>query len=138
MARVRLSRDAKDRAAEKDANPAANHPGYSPPTFRGLTERQWFIGLLVVSGLLLLITFRGCILPSGVGPKSKPPPKATPTAEASAQPASGAEYTVQGGDTLSLIARKFNITVDQLAQANNIDLSGRVILRVGQTLKIPK
>lgn len=134
MARIRLSRD---QHRHEGRDPAANHPGYTPATFRGLTERQWFIGLLVVSGLLLLITFRGCILPSGVGPKSKPAVQPTGSAQP-VQPASGPEYTVQAGDTLSKIAQKFNVSVEQLAQANNIDLNSRVILRVGQTLKIPQ
>lgn len=44
------------------------------------------------------------------------------------------EYTIARGDTLSAIAQRFNVSVFQLQQANN--LNGHVI-KVGQTLKIP-
>lgn len=139
MARVRLSKThhaAESPAGDKD--PARNHPGRTP-MFRGLTERQWFIGLLVASGLLLLFTFRGCILPSGVGPKSKPSPKPSPTATATPAPSQTAtEYTVQAGDTLSKIAGRHGVTLEALAQANNIDLHKPVILHVGDKLRIPK
>jgi len=44
-------------------------------------------------------------------------------------------YTVQTGDTLPLIARRFGINVDQLAQTNNItDLN---LIFLGQVLMIP-
>lgn len=43
-------------------------------------------------------------------------------------------YTVQKGDSLWLIANKFNITVDELKQANNITSN---ILQIGQQLQIP-
>jgi hypothetical protein len=133
MARIRLSKD----KTEPVHDPAANHPGHTP-TFRGLTERQWFISMLVVSGLLLLITFRGCIVPSGVGPKTPAgtAPTATPAATSAPQP--GGTYTVKSGDTLSKIAQQNGITVQALAAANDIDLNSRVILRVGQQLQIPQ
>lgn len=123
----------------RNRNPAEKHPGYTPGevVWKGLTERQWFIGLLVVSGLLLLFTFRGCILPSGVGPKSKPSPKPSATAAPTVQPQAANEYTVEAGDTLSGIAKKTGTTLEALAQANDIDLNNRVALRVGQKLKIP-
>ncbi len=44
------------------------------------------------------------------------------------------EYIIARGDTLSAIAQRFNVSVFQLQQANN--LNGHVI-KVGQTLKIP-
>lgn len=47
----------------------------------------------------------------------------------------GTTYTVQRGDTLSVIARRYGITVNQLAQANNI--SNVNLIRVGQVLRIP-
>jgi LysM repeat protein len=132
MARIRLSRDKTDPVRD----PAANHPGHTP-TFRGLTERQWFISALVVSGLLLLIAFRGCIVPSGVGPKT-PVGSVPSAAPASSAPQPGGTYTVKSGDTLSKIAQENGTTVQALAAANGIDLNSRVILRVGQQLQIPK
>lgn len=47
---------------------------------------------------------------------------------------SGSSYTVQSGDTLSGIARRYGVTVDALRRANN--LTGDFI-RVGQVLVIP-
>lgn len=55
----------------------------------------------------------------------------------SSRPAAGAatqEYTVAAGDTVSAIAKAFNITPASLCNANGI--KGNVI-RVGQKLKIP-
>ncbi|MSU75998.1 LysM domain-containing protein [Patescibacteria group bacterium] len=141
MVRVRISqpdkKPAKKAQLPKKKNPAAKHPGYTPDEGkRGLTERQWFLGLLTVAGLLMLFTFRGCILPSGVGPKGPTHLQASSAPTASTAPAGG-EYTVQSGDTLSEIASKNGTTVDALAEANGIDLNQRIILRVGQKLKIP-
>jgi hypothetical protein len=133
MARIRLSRDKHELAHD----PAANHPGHTP-TFRGLTERQWFISILVVSGLLILVAFRGCIVPSGVGPKTPVAQAPTATPVASSAPQAGGEYTVKSGDTLSKIAQENGITVQALAAANDINLNNRVVLRVGQKLQIPR
>ena len=44
------------------------------------------------------------------------------------------EYTVSKGDTLYSIAKKYNVSVSNLLQANNLNSS---ILSVGQVLKIP-
>ncbi len=44
-------------------------------------------------------------------------------------------YTVRSGDTLSQIAQKHNTTVSRIAKANNLR---SYIIRVGQSLKIPK
>ena len=44
-------------------------------------------------------------------------------------------YIVTRGDTLSSIARKFNITVDELKEANNLTSNALI---VGQELRIPK
>lgn len=141
MVRVRISqpgkKPAKKPASPQKKNPAAKHPGYTPDEGkRGLTERQWFLGLLVLAGLLLLFTFRGCILPSGVGPKGPSTTETSATPVATAKPAGG-EYTVEAGDTLSEIATKTGTTVEALAAANDINLGQRIILKVGQKLKIP-
>ena len=44
-------------------------------------------------------------------------------------------YTVRSGDTLSQIAQRHNTTVSKIAKANNLR---SYIIRVGQTLKIPR
>lgn len=43
-------------------------------------------------------------------------------------------YTVQNGDSLWSIAKKFNVSVEDLKLANNLTSN---LLRVGQVLKIP-
>ncbi len=43
-------------------------------------------------------------------------------------------YRVQPGDSLSIIAKKYNVTVEQLKQWNNIENVD--IITVGQQLKI--
>lgn len=43
-------------------------------------------------------------------------------------------YTVERGDSLYSIARRFNTTVQELRELNNLESN---LLRVGQTLKIP-
>ncbi|SFA70738.1 peptidoglycan endopeptidase LytF [Bacillus sp. cl95] len=44
-------------------------------------------------------------------------------------------YTVQGGDSLSVIAKKYGISIEQIKEANNLVSD---VIRVGQTLTIPK
>ena len=44
-------------------------------------------------------------------------------------------YTIQYGDTLSAIARKYNTTVDAIMKLNQITNAN--LLKVGQVLKIP-
>ncbi len=58
-----------------------------------------------------------------------PTPPSTPAA------GSAATYTVQSGDSLSGIAKKFGVTVGALAAANNI--TNIALIRVGQILTIP-
>lgn len=45
-------------------------------------------------------------------------------------------YTVQKGDTLSAIARRFNTTTAEIAKENNIKNVN--IIHVGQVLKVPE
>lgn len=47
----------------------------------------------------------------------------------------GDSYTVKSGDSLWSIAKKFGISVEELRIANNLTSN---LLRIGQTLKIPK
>lgn len=59
-----------------------------------------------------------------------------PAAEEPAAPVeTPGTYTVQAGDTLGLIAQRFGLSIQELAQANNI--SNVNVLSVGQVLNIP-
>jgi LysM repeat protein len=59
--------------------------------------------------------------------------KTEPAAEA--KPATRASYTVKSGDRLIFIAKKFNVTTEELVAFNKI--SDPAKLQIGQTLKIP-
>ncbi len=79
---------------------------------------------------------------------SSPPPTATPIATLASAPTASAPvstpaavaepeyYTVQRGDTLSSIARRYNTTVEAILRANNI--ANPNYIYVGQRLLIPK
>jgi N-acetylmuramoyl-L-alanine amidase len=69
-------------------------------------------------------------LPSGAG---LPPPAPAPPRPAPAPAAS--RYTVQRGDTLFSIARRFGTTVDAISRLNRITNPNRI--NVGQALQIP-
>ncbi len=49
-------------------------------------------------------------------------------------PGTGTEYTVQSGDSLYTIAKKYNVTVDQIKAKNNLTTN---LLSIGQKLIIP-
>ncbi|GKU83007.1 hypothetical protein NCCP28_24030 [Niallia sp. NCCP-28] len=51
------------------------------------------------------------------------------------EPTASATYTVVAGDTLSVIAKKFNTSIDQIKETNNLTSD---TIRVGQILTIPK
>jgi len=55
---------------------------------------------------------------------------------ATAGPATAEDYTVRSGDTVSHIAQRTSISVAQIVAANK--LSSRALIRVGQTLTIPR
>ncbi|WP_027185036.1 LysM peptidoglycan-binding domain-containing protein [Desulfovibrio inopinatus] len=69
-----------------------------------------------------------------MGQKLTIPGKAGKTSTPSAPPVETVSYTVQRGDTLSSISRKFNVSITKVRQANRI--SGNEIM-AGQHLKIP-
>ena len=66
------------------------------------------------------------------------PPTPTPTPAPSPTATSGAgpqQYTVEPGDSLSRIANRFNVTVEALQAANDIDNPSSIV--VGQVIVIP-
>jgi LysM repeat protein len=76
--------------------------------------------------------------PTEVPPTEIPPTEVPPTAAPAptTAPSGGTTtYTVQRGDTLYSIARRYGTTVEAIAAANGIANPSRI--RVGQTLTIP-
>jgi len=65
-----------------------------------------------------------------------PAPAPAPAATTANFPKTGVSYTVQKGDTLSAIARRFNASMDDIRNANNITDPTKI--RVGQVLFIPQ
>jgi LysM repeat protein len=63
---------------------------------------------------------------------SSPAPTGTPTATATAEVV---KHTVESGEMLSSIARKYNVTVDAIVEAN--ELANPDALNVGQVLIVP-
>ena len=132
------------------------------PTGRG---SELFVGLLVVAFLVFLLWFvllrprdsstihLGTTQPVVVDPTPVPPetidgawgkviatptPQATPTATPVPRPTptpTPVVYTVQAGDTLSGIAARFGLTLEQLVQANR--LVDPDSLQIVQQLTIP-
>jgi LysM repeat protein len=67
------------------------------------------------------------------GPGQQPIPGETPAVSSGTE-----EYEVQSGDNASDIAARFGITLDELAEANDMTIDDLRSLFVGQVLKIPQ
>ncbi len=65
------------------------------------------------------------------------PPTSIPPTTVPAPPAARRKYTVQPGDTLLSIAKKFNTTVTAIVEANKLTAKQADALHVGQELVIP-
>jgi LysM repeat protein len=84
---------------------------------------------LIFVGQRLVIPGPGGATPAPTAPPTTAPPTSTPP------PSSGTRYTVQSGDTLSAIARRFGVTVQAIMAANG--LTNPNLIFVGQVLIIP-
>lgn len=67
--------------------------------------------------------------------KKKTEEKAASKADKKSPPKSAVDYTIESGDGLLKLARKYNVSVAALAQANNIEPSAT--LQIGQVLTVP-
>ena len=76
--------------------------------------------------------------PAEPSPTSQPEPTTAPapTTAASSTAAAYIEYTVQKGDLLNNIAKKYNVTTKQILAIN--DIPNADSLTVGQVIRIPK
>ena len=112
-----------------------------------INQRTLLLGA-AAPGILLLLFLISRTFVSPTAPDATPALQtAGPTAQpgATTVPTQGAiqmtvvpiepSYTVQAGDTLATIARRFNTSVDSLQSINNI--TDRNALKVGQKLVIP-
>ena len=95
---------------------------------------------LIKPGQALIIPVSGAApAPSVPTPFPAPvpsPPAAPSPAPQPAPPAGATTYTIQPGDTLYGISRKFGVTVDAIIAANN--LANPSLIQPGQVLIIPK
>jgi len=85
-------------------------------------------------------TFRETLAPPTTTPvptpTMSPSPEATSPPEPTPAPTGIITYTVQAGDTLAKIAAEFGVTVEEIAEAN--DIQDPSLINVGQVLVIPK
>lgn len=103
--------------------------------------------LVFVFGLAALPTYAQVAgTPSGPAPTNAlaaPAPTATPAPTDTSTPASAAPkerpstYTMEAGDSLDSIGRKFDTSIHALAKLNKIPESKYRKLRVGTVLQIP-
>jgi LysM repeat protein len=68
-------------------------------------------------------------------PASATPPTAPAASVSPAAPAANGSYTIQRGDTVTAIARKFGVTIAAILSANGLSASS--IIYAGRTLVIP-
>ncbi|MDW8171640.1 MAG: LysM peptidoglycan-binding domain-containing protein [Anaerolineae bacterium] len=92
----------------------------------GLNDRS-----IIQPGQRLRLPIQGCTQTGANLPAPSPAPLVTSTS----LPVGTTSYTVQSGDTLAQIARRFNTTIEAIVQANALANPNR--LSVGQTLIIP-
>ncbi len=86
---------------------------------------------VVASAVVLALAGVSCGEGEPQAPEATPTPVATPEPEPTPQ-----SYVVEPGDTLTSIAQRFETTVDEIAQANEIPDPD--LIRPGQELTIPE
>ena len=113
-----------------------------------MSERgRWIVRGIVCGAVMFALGFLGCAQqkppaeePAKEEVKAPPPPPPAPApvtvAPAPVAPAAGGQtYTVQKGDTLFSIAKRFGLKVKDLQDANGI--TNPNLIKTGQKLTIP-
>ncbi len=114
-----------ERPRRKDAYPTLRTRAGFRPGGKGVPRLAAWAAIL---GIALVIVFAAPFVFRGLvgggtdgGPSPSPSTLASPTAEPTPTPepvATPLVYTVKSGDTLSKIATKYNVTIDQILEAN--------------------
>lgn len=94
-----------------------------------VTRKSWFLLLAWLVAACSAKTTAPTLTPP------LPPATATPTVTPSIATPTPVFYTVQPGDSLSVIAQRFDVPLEELQKANNIDDPN--VIRVNQRLIIP-
>src|SRR6478736_11419 len=92
-------------------------------------------GTALKPGRKLIIPGKHGVAPAATAAAATAPAEAAATPAAHPAGAEAVKHTVQSGESLGVIARKYGVTVGELAAANNITDPSKV--RVGQQLVIP-
>jgi len=129
-------------ACTRERPPVTTLPPETTATRGGVTPGPTAVGtpVPVQPAAVPTPTLTAPVATVAIGPLTGLPP--TPITEAqptpgqpTAAPAGTFVYTVQPGDTLSALARRFGVSVDELVRLNRLRDPG--LLRVGQELLIP-
>lgn len=88
---------------------------------------------MLLLALLLVACRPGTVTPTDT--PTSPPPTVTPTAVLAPATPTPVVYVIQPGDSLSAIADRFGMSVEELSQAN--DIADPNVIQVGQKLVIP-
>jgi LysM domain-containing protein len=130
--------------------PGQPQPQPQPPAGRRNPYRWIWIalgalGIMGLTATLLLYAMPG--LSTAVIEQEPTEAQAAPAASAQADAEAAATtiasddipdtYVVQFGDTLSSIARRFGVTIDELISANDLD-DGSLLVSIGDELVLPK
>lgn len=122
----------------REAAPRPKTYVVQPGDTLGALARRWNTTVATIAELNgipdpnLIHVGQELVVPRGAIATAAPP--VTPVAHVAAAP-SGATYTVQPGDTLTALARRWNTTVSAIIQANGI--ANPDLIRIGQVLRIP-
>ena len=106
----------------------------------GIPRVAVWAGAIGIAALTLF--FLPALLGFGGGAESSPSPSATarPTVSPTPTPVpepTAQSYTIKSGDTLNKIAKKFDVTLDQLLEANKKTIKDADKIKVGQEIIIP-